>query len=58
MRLTSLALAALICFSLPAPVPGLEWTVVPERSQVLFDYSRNDQPAVVIAFFPVPIFKF
>jgi polyisoprenoid-binding protein YceI len=24
---------------------GLDWTVVPEQSQVLFDYRRNDQPA-------------
>ncbi len=46
MRLTSLALAAMTCLSLPAPASGLEWTVVPEQSQVLFDYRRNDQPAV------------
>ncbi len=46
MRLISLALAALTWLSLPAAASGLEWTVVPEQSQVLFDYQRNGQPAV------------
>ena len=46
MRLIALALAALTCFALPAAAGGLEWTVVPEQSRVLFDYRRNDQPAV------------
>jgi polyisoprenoid-binding protein YceI len=45
MRLIALALAALTCLALPAPAAGLEWTVVHERSQVLFEYRRNDQPA-------------
>ena len=46
MRLIALALAALICLAPPAAAGGLEWAVVPEQSQVLFEYSRNDQPAV------------
>ena len=46
MRLIALALAALTCLALPALASGLEWTVVPEQSRVLFDYRRNDQPAV------------
>jgi polyisoprenoid-binding protein YceI len=46
MRLISLALAALACLSLPAVAADLEWAVVPEQSRVLFDYRRNDQPAV------------
>ncbi len=46
MRLTALALAALTCLCLPAPASGLEWAVVPEQSRVLFEYRRNDQPAV------------
>ncbi|MCH8167106.1 MAG: YceI family protein [Proteobacteria bacterium] len=48
MRLIALALAALICLALPAAAvaSGLDWTVVPEQSQVLFEYSRNDQQAV------------
>ena len=46
MRLIALALAALICLAPPAAAGGLEWGVVPEQSQVLFEYSRNDQPAV------------
>jgi polyisoprenoid-binding protein YceI len=46
MRLISLALAALVCLSLPAAGAGLEWAVVPEQSRVLFEYRRNDQPAV------------
>jgi len=48
MRLISLALVALYYLSLPASAVALEWTVVPERSQVQFDYSRNGQPAVGI----------
>ncbi|MHA1528293.1 MAG: YceI family protein [Alphaproteobacteria bacterium] len=46
MRLTALALTALTCLWLPAAAAGLEWTVVPEQSQVLFDYRRNNQPDV------------
>ena len=48
MPLIALALAALTCLALPAPAlaSGLDWIVVPEWSQVYFDYSRNDQPAV------------
>jgi polyisoprenoid-binding protein YceI len=30
----------------PTAAPAMDWTVVPEQSQVLFDYRRNDQPAV------------
>ncbi|MFQ5567928.1 MAG: YceI family protein, partial [Paracoccaceae bacterium] len=44
MRLIFLALAALACLWLPAAAAGLEWTVVPEQSQVNFEYQRNDQP--------------
>ncbi len=46
MRLIPLALAALVCLSLPATGASLEWTVVPEQSRVLFEYRRNDQPDV------------
>jgi polyisoprenoid-binding protein YceI len=46
--LTGALLAVLSLTGAPAAIPaaGLEWTVVPEQSQVLFDYRRNNQPAV------------
>ena len=45
---TGALLAVLNLIGAPAVVPaaGLDWTVVPEQSQVLFEYQRNDQPAV------------
>jgi len=47
MRPTTLALAALTCLCLTgAPASAVDWTVVPEQSRVLFEYRRNDQPAV------------
>ncbi len=46
--LTGGLLAVLSLSGAPVAIPasGLDWTVVPEQSRVLFDYRRNGQPAV------------
>ncbi len=45
--LTGALLAVLCLTGAPAAIPasGIDWTIVPERSRVLFDYQRNGQPA-------------
>jgi polyisoprenoid-binding protein YceI len=44
-RQAAIGILALALGLVPAVAPALDWSVTPEKSQVLFDYLRNGQPA-------------